>query len=145
MSPLFLLLHLGHQRSLVPIEKCCSWALCQSKHPGAATELGWERGQLALGMQSCHGDSLGRAARGVQAAKSRPVWTGVFLHTQCWSQRSCTPTQGRDQQRQIPLCLVKIILVYFFFLLFLIYFFLAVACAQLTAILALRKIIKRPN
>lgn len=68
----------------MPIEKCCSWALCQRKHPGAATELGWERGQLALGMQSCHGDSLGRAARGVQAAKSRPVWTGVFLHTQCW-------------------------------------------------------------
>lgn len=72
-------------------------------------------------------------------------WVPTIPHTQCWSQGSCTPTQGRDQQRQIPLCLVKIILVYFFFLLFLIYFFLAVACAQLTAILALRKIIKRPN
>lgn len=38
--------------------------------------------QLVQGVQSCHGDSLGRAAHGLQVAKSRPVWTGVFLHTE---------------------------------------------------------------
>ena len=56
-------------------------------------------------------------------------WVPTILHTQCWSQRSCTPTQGRDQQRQIPLCLVKIILVYFFFLfIFNILFFSSCVC-----------------
>lgn len=71
-------------------------------------------------------------------------WVPTILHTQCWSQGSRAATWGCDQQRPIPLCLVKTILVYFYIYIY-IYFFLAVACAQLTAILALRKIIKRPN